>query len=70
MLTVPAYRDGWERKRRWYEERMGIPVVGDAVSDANVEPGTFPIVITSRDGDDGSINVPKIEELIRKYILL
>ena len=28
MMTVPAYREGWERKRRWYQERMGIPVAG------------------------------------------
>lgn len=70
MLTVPAYRDGWARKRRWYEERMGIPVVGDGAPDASIKPGTFPIVITSRDGEDGGINVPRIEELIRQYILL
>jgi len=70
MLSVPAYRDGWEHKRRWYEERMGIPVVGDGVDDTNIKPGTFPIVVTSRDGDNGGINVPRIEELIRKYILL
>jgi hypothetical protein len=70
MLTVPAYREGWERKRRWYEERMGIPVVGDGAPGATVEPGTFPIVITSRDGEDGGIDVPRIEELIREYILL
>jgi exodeoxyribonuclease V alpha subunit len=71
MLSVPAYREGWERKRRWYEERMGIPVVGDGARDGvDVEPGTSPLVITSRDGDDGSINQQRIEELAQKYILL
>jgi hypothetical protein len=71
MLSVPAYRDGWERKRRWYEETMGIPVVGDgALADRDVEPGTSPLVITSRDGDDGSIDAQRIEHLARKYILL
>jgi len=70
MLSVPAYREGWERKRCWYEEVMGIPVVGDGADGAEVEPGVSPLVITSRDGDDGSINVPRIEALARKYILL
>lgn len=70
MLSIPAYRDGWEQKPRWYEERLGVPVVGNGATDASVKPGTFPIVITSRDGDDGSINVPRIEELIQRYILL
>lgn len=70
MLTVPSYREGWERKRCWYEEQMGIPVIGEDVEAPQVEPGQFPIVITSRDNDDGGIDVPKIEGLIRKYILL
>jgi exodeoxyribonuclease V alpha subunit len=70
MLTVPAYREGWERKRRWYEERLNIPVIGDGAEGKEIVPGTFPIVITSRDGENGSINVPRIEQLIRKYILL
>ncbi|HDQ70555.1 MAG TPA: hypothetical protein ENN19_00480 [Chloroflexi bacterium] len=71
MLSVPAYREGWERKRRWYEERMGIPVVGDgARTEFDVEPGISPLVITSRDGDDGSIDQQRIEALARKNILL
>ena len=60
----------WDRKRKWYEEKMGIPVIGDGAMDVNLEPGQFPIVITSRDKDDGGIDVPRIEGLIRKYILL
>ena len=49
---------------------MGIPVIGEGVREEHVEPGQFPIVITSRDNDDGGIDVPRIEGLIRKYILL
>jgi exodeoxyribonuclease V alpha subunit len=71
MLGVPAYREGWERKRRWYEERMGIPVVGDGARPGfDVEPGVSPLVITSCDGDDGSIDQQRIEALARRYILL
>lgn len=71
MLNLPAYREGWERKRRWYEQTMDIPVVGPgAGSDQQIEPGTFPVVITSRDGDDGSIDAQEIERLARRYILL
>jgi ATP-dependent exoDNAse (exonuclease V) alpha subunit len=71
MLSVPAYREGWERKRRWYEERMGIPVVGPgAAQGREVEPGVSPLVITSRDGDHGSIDQMAIERLARSYILL
>lgn len=70
MLSLPAYREGWERKRGWYEERMAIPVVGDGeLPDNDVEPGTSPLLITSRDGDDGSIDARRIRHLARKYIL-
>jgi exodeoxyribonuclease V alpha subunit len=71
MLSIPAYYEGWMRKRRWYEKTMGIPVVGEGAEDGrNVDPGISPLVITSRDGDDGSIDAQKIEQLARKYILL
>jgi ATP-dependent exoDNAse (exonuclease V) alpha subunit len=71
MLSIPSYREGWEKKRRWYEETMGIPVVGDGARDGvDVKAGNSPLVITSRDGADGSIDVPRIEALARKYILL
>jgi hypothetical protein len=71
MLTIPDYREKWKRKRKWYQETMGIPVVGDGIDDdLQVEPGEFPVVITSRDGEDGSIDSKRIEQLIRKYILL
>jgi exodeoxyribonuclease V alpha subunit len=71
MLNVPAYREGWERKRKWYEERLGIPVVGDGAADRrDISPGTSPLVITSRDDDNGGIDVPHLEQLARQYILL
>ena len=65
MLSVLAYRKGWERKRRWYEERMGIPVVGPGAHPGfKAEPSISPLVIKSRDGDDGSIDQQRIEQLI------
>ncbi len=71
MLSVPAYRDAWERKRRWYEERMGFPVVGPGGTpdrgDAEIYP---PLVITSQDDERGGIDQAEIEHLARKYILL
>ena len=71
MLNVPAYREGWERKRKWYEERLGISVVGDGAPDRrDISPGTSPLVITSRDDDNGGIDVPHLEQLARQYILL
>ena len=71
MLTVPAYRDGWDRKRKWYEDELGIPVVGDGgLEGPDISPGSFPVVITSRDNEDGGIDVPHLESLAKKYILL
>jgi hypothetical protein len=70
MLGTPAYRDAWARKRRWYVETLGIPVIGDDAPGMDAEPGTSPLVITSRDGDDGSIDAQRIEYLARRYILL
>lgn len=71
MLTVPAYRKGWERKRCWYEERMGIPIVGPSAASGreDAEPNP-PLVITSRDDERGGIDQAEIEGLARKYILL
>lgn len=70
MLRVPGYREGWRRKRKWYEERLGYPVVGPGgQTDVNLADYYGPLVITSVDNDDGSIDVPAIEQLARKYIL-
>jgi hypothetical protein len=71
MLTIPSYREGWRRKHDWYVEHMGIPVVGDgALKEDEIEPGTSPLVITSRDKADGGIDQQHIEMLAKKYILL
>lgn len=70
LLNVPSYRESWRRKRRWYEETMGLPVVGPGGSDeGGVEPGTSPIVITSRDSEDGGIDQTNLQRLADKYIL-
>jgi hypothetical protein len=61
----PGQSERSARGRR-YEERMGIPVVGDGADGAEVEPGVWPLVITFRDGDDGSIDQQQIETLVRK----
>ncbi len=70
MLNLPSYREKWERKRIWYEETMHIQVVGDGiVKEQEIKPGLSPIVITSRDRDDGGIDSQRIEQMIKKYIL-
>ena len=71
MLAVPAYREGWEHKRSWYEERLGIPVVGPGVApDREDAEATPPLVITSHDDERGGIDQAEIKRLARKYILL
>ncbi|MFQ5421275.1 MAG: ATP-dependent RecD-like DNA helicase, partial [Anaerolineae bacterium] len=70
MLSLPAYREGWERKRRWYEERMGFPVVGPGGRDGlDLDDYYGPIVITSAESEDGGIDVPAITQMARRYIL-
>ena len=67
---APGQSERSARGRR-YEERMGIPVVGDGARPGfDVEPGIAPLVIASRDGDDGSIDQQRIEALARKHVLL
>lgn len=70
MLSLPTYREGWERKRRWYEEGMGFPVVGPGGGN-NVDLTSYygPIVITSAENEEGGIDVPSLEQLARRYIL-
>lgn len=71
MLDVSAYRDGWARKRRWYEEQLGYRVIGPG-GEQDPDPSDLkpPFVITSRDGEDGGIDAGVIRNLARKYILL
>jgi exodeoxyribonuclease V alpha subunit len=53
MLSVPSYKEAWNRKRQWYEDN-----------------GLLDRLITSEDGQDGSINAAEIERTARKKILL
>lgn len=53
MLSIPSYREGWERKRQWYEDN-----------------GFLDRLITSEDGQDGSIDAAEIEQIARQKILL
>lgn len=70
MLNVPSYKADWERKRDWYESH-GYRVVGPGAKEGVEEPEVLPanIVITSKDGDNGSIDSLEIERLAKKYLL-
>jgi exodeoxyribonuclease V alpha subunit len=71
MLSLPTYREDWERKRDWYKTALGIPVVGPGAREGALpEPGVSPVVITSRDREDGGIDEQEIERLAGRYILL
>ena len=70
LLNVPSYRESWKRKRQWYEQTMEFPVVGPGGSgEKQVEPGTSPVVITSRDSEEGGIDQTHLERLAEKFIL-
>lgn len=70
MLRVSGYREGWERKRNWYEETLGIPIVGAGADPGKeVQPATAPVVITSCDDEHGGIDQMEVARLARKYIL-
>lgn len=70
MLSVPAYKKDWERKREWYKKH-GYMIVGLGAEEGFKEPEVLPakLVITSADGLNGSIDSLEIENLARKYIL-
>lgn len=69
MLTIPSYKRDWEKKRDWYE-RNGFTVVGPGAKDTKaIHSPLDRLVITSRDGDNGSINAVEIENLAKKYLL-
>ena len=53
MLSVPSYKEQWDLKQKWYEDK-----------------GYLGRVITSEDGNDGSIDAAKIEQIARQKILL
>lgn len=70
MLTDPGYRGDWEKKREWYENH-GYTVVGPGARKGFEEPDILPdkLVVTSQDGENGSIDSLEIERLARKYLL-
>lgn len=69
MLTIPSYKRDWEKKREWYE-RNGFTVVGHGAKDTKIIPApSTKLVITSKDGDNGSIDSIEIEKLAKKYLL-
>jgi len=52
MLSVPSYKEDWERKRDWYRRNNYLDRV-----------------LTSQDGEDGSINAQAIEKTARESVL-
>jgi len=69
MLHLPTYKENWLRKKKWYEEVMNIPVVGDGIDQDPLNIPRSRFLITSIDMPDGGIDSGRIEGLIRKYIL-
>ncbi|WP_409328931.1 AAA family ATPase [Trujillonella humicola] len=58
MLQRPSYRRKWEAKQSWY--------TAHGILDEAAGGGENGTLITTRDGDDGSISSAAIEELIDK----
>lgn len=58
MLQRPSYRRKWEAKQAWY--------TAHGILDEAAGGGENGTLITTRDGDDGSISSAAIEELIDK----
>ena len=58
MLTMPTYRQAWEKKRKWYEEHGILPLgQGDG------ENGTL---ITTEDSAEGGIDSAAVSRLIEE----
>jgi len=70
MLAIPAYKADCERKREWYIDH-GYTVVGPGAVEGSMEPDPLParLVITSKDGENGSIDSFEIDKIARKYLL-
>jgi hypothetical protein len=60
MLQRPSYRRQWERKRAWYASHGILPY-----SDGGGPNG---VLVTTQDGDDGSISSADIEALVDKLL--
>lgn len=56
MLTVPEYRDRWERKRKWYEERGVLP---------GPDGGPNGRLVVSEDLPNGGIDSKALDDQIR-----
>ncbi len=60
MLKRPSYRRRWEKKLAWYRSHDILPV-----DEGGGSAGTL---VTTEDGDDGSISSADIEELIDELL--
>ncbi len=60
MLQRPSYRRKWESKKAWY--------TAHGIADESEGGGERGRLITTRDGDDGSISSAAIEELIDRVL--
>lgn len=60
MLQRPSYRKKWEEKKAWYTTH--------GILDEAVGGGENGMLITTRDGDDGSISSAAIEALVNKLL--
>lgn len=60
MLQRPSYRKKWEAKRAWYTAR--------GILDEAEGGGANGTLIITRDGDDGSISLKEIEDLIDRVL--
>ena len=60
MLRRPSYRRQWEQKKSWYKNHGILPR----------EEGGGPngMLVTTRDGDDGSISSAEIEALVNDLL--
>jgi hypothetical protein len=60
MLQRPSYRRQWQAKLAWYKSHGILPY--------NEGGGPDGVLITTRDGDDGSISSDQIEALLDKIL--
>lgn len=60
MLQRPSYRRKWEAKLAWYRANGILPKEDG--------PGTNGMLVTTRDGDDGSISSADLEHLIDEIL--
>jgi len=61
MLQRPSYRRQWQAKLAWYKSHGILPHDGGG--------GPNGVLITTQDGDDGSISSAQIEALVDKLLV-